>query len=606
MVDAAGTASCWGHSLPRTVVGAGTSFADIAVERVSINGTIHACAIRDDGTLFCFTHKDLTPVQVGTSKWSHVSLGFGKYCGIADGGALYCWTPTSSPARVGTDTDWKTVDTVSDHSCAIKTSGALYCWGLTYQGALGDGDTDHDPSKVVTSPERIAAGTTWKDITVATGTSCGVRTDGALFCWGASGAIELMIESSVPTQVGTDTDWAEAHLAYDHACVKKTSGAMWCWGKDDRGQLGLDWDPAGFSFEPKQVGTDVDWLRLAIGEHFSCATKPDGTVRCFGTDVLGQLGEKAFAHLSPVPVGAPGEWQDVSAYGTTACAVKKDGTLWCWGTGSLLEKASQVPVQRDPATSWASVKLGDWTACGLRSDSSLWCFQNYLPSVASGLTNVTAYAAGGYHQCAITGGTLYCWGSNGWGEIGVDPNTPTQQPTKVGTDTWTSVSAARLATCAIKSDGTNWCWGFGYSGIAEIGTATTWTGLAPITDGSIYRGLQGGALYEWGTASQPVLAGGISDWTKISMLTLHYCGIRADGSLSCKGSNQFGQIGVGTTIDANTPVQVGAAKDWTAVATGQDFTCAVRGAGDLYCWGQNQNGQMGDGTAWSITPRAVE
>jgi alpha-tubulin suppressor-like RCC1 family protein len=133
----------------------------------------------------------------------------------------------------------------------------------------------------------------------------------------------------------------------------------------------------------------------------------------------------------------------VSAGSYHTCAVKTTGTLWCWGNNGLGQ-------------------LGDDT------------ITNRLLPIREGTiaTNWATVSAGASYTCAVkTSGTLWCWGHNGFGQLGdgttvIDRLRPTQEGTAVSN--WATVSAKASHTCAVRTSGTLWCWGHNFRG--EIGS----------------------------------------------------------------------------------------------------------------------------------------
>ena len=124
--------------------------------------------------------------------------------------------------------------------------------------------------------------------------------------------------------------------------------------------------------------------------------------------------------------------------------------------------------------------------------------------------------------------------------------------------------------CALKTDGTLWCWGDNWAGALGDGTTTQRSTPVQVT------------ALENSVAS--VKAG-----------YYHTCAVKTDGSLWCWGGNEKGQLGAGDTISRSTPVRIGPAEGWTAVATGAEHTCATRADGSLWCWGEGADGQLGTG-----------
>lgn len=222
-------------------------------------------------------------------------------------------------------------------------------------------------------------------------------------------------------------------------------------------------------------------------------------------------------------------------------AVKPDGTLWAWGfngsgqlgIGNTDEKNS--PTQIGTATNWQTV------------------------------------SAGGNHSFAIkTDGTLWGWGDNFWGQVGVGTyGTEIYTPTKIGTSTnWKSISVGLNFTLGIKTDGTLWAWGENFFG--QLGIS--------------------------GQTPSPVKVGVETNWQSVDTGNAHTMAIKTDGTLWGWGFNSYGQLGDGTILEKSTPQRIGSDGNWQSIATGNDFTMALKTDGTLWTWGSNFLGQLGDGT----------
>jgi len=187
----------------------------------------------------------------------------------------------------------------------------------------------------------------------------------------------------------------------------------------------------------------------------------------------------------------------------------------------------------------------------------------------------SAVSAGLSHTVAIkSDGTLWAWGYNGSGELGIGTTdyNPHPNPVQIGTDIWASVSAGSSHTMAIKTDGTLWAWGSNSFG--KLGDGTTYLRNSPVQIGS-------------GT-----------DWASVSVGDSHSVARKSDGTLWAWGSNGMGQLGIGTT-DNNShpnPVQIGTDTNWASVSAGGNHTVARKSDGTLWVWGYNDKGQLGDST----------
>src|ERR1700722_3154629 len=186
-------------------------------------------------------------------------------------------------------------------------------------------------------------------------------------------------------------------------------------------------------------------------------------------------------------------------------------------------------------------------------------------------------AAGGDHTCGIrAGGTLWCWGDNTYGQLGLGSHTSADLPRQVTSPArggWASVIADFEDTCAIRTDTTLWCWGDNGFGVLGTGNSTCPDRPTQVTTPA---------------------AGG---WTSVTAGTNHTCATRTDATLWCWGEDEHGQLGYVTPDAPDLPQQVTtpARKGWASVTAGSDDTCASRTGSTLWCWGDNSERQLGIG-----------
>jgi alpha-tubulin suppressor-like RCC1 family protein len=140
-------------------------------------------------------------------------------------------------------------------------------------------------------------------------------------------------------------------------------------------------------------------------------------------------------------------------------------------------------------------------------------------------------------------GTLWSWGFNGNGQLGIGDNTAFDFPVQVGTATdWSDIVCGSFHVLALKTDGTLWAWGLNNNGQLGISNNTS--------------------------QNSPVQVGNETTWSKIEAGLGHSAAIKTDGSLWMWGNNFFGQLGDGTTMDANAPVQIGTDNNWKTISAG--------------------------------------
>jgi alpha-tubulin suppressor-like RCC1 family protein len=253
---------------------------------------------------------------------------------------------------------------------------------------------------------------------------------------------------------------------------------------------------------------------------------------------------------------------------------------------------------------------------------------------ASGPWSVVS--TGALHTCAInTGKSLYCWGANGFGQIGDGTTTRRPSPTRIGSaGAWANVSAGYNHTCATTTGDSLYCWG--YNGTGQIGDGTSGGGndrhspkkigssgvwAAAAAGGNHTCAITtGNSLYCWGyniygqvgdgtsgnSRPSPKKIGTSGVWAGVTTGELHTCAISTGKSLYCWGANEAGSLGDGTTTNRRSPTRIGSAGAWALASAGDYHSCAISTANSLYCWGYNNNGQVGDGTTTQrLSPKKI-
>jgi len=346
------------------------------------------------------------------------------------------------------------------------------------------------------------------------------------------------------------------------------------------------------------------WIGVGNGGGHTCAIRGDGALFCWGFNGDGRLGDGTFEDRAQ-PAGVEGFFsQTVNASGGLfhTCGVKNTGGVWCWGQGSdgQLGSGSTSATASPAAVSGLSsgvveVGAGHYHSCARKSDGTVWCWgkndhgqlgdgtftSRLAAALVPGISGARSLAVGGNHTCIIGGnGGVGCWGSNQYGQLGdggtADRSTPNSVGGVLASDV-VSLSSGSFHTCAVKADGSAWCWGYNLKGRLGDGTLTS--------------------------RSAPTAVSGLSSGvTQISAGGHQTCALKSDGSVWCWGSNQYGQIGDGTTTDRLVPTPVfGLPFPAAGVFCGGAHVCALLDRGALWCWGNNDSGRLGDATTQSRT-----
>jgi alpha-tubulin suppressor-like RCC1 family protein len=310
---------------------------------------------------------------------------------------------------------------------------------------------------------------------------------------------------------------------------------------------------------------------IAVGDHFACALVESGRIWCWGNNSDGAIGIGTYTEAELVPrlvLGLPEPVAQLEASAQRLCTRLADGSIWTWGAtprNILLDDALDVAC----GSAVCVVRKDDVVACrGMPS------YEEYTEVTLPGVLRIVM---GSGHACARDrAGSVWCWGDNTAGPVGTGSPGWVSSPQRVGLPSPALDIAAGTATsCALLDDSSVWCWGHNLFGQVGDGTREN----RPL----------------------PVRVRGLPAIDTIGMGKGHTCAL-SHGTAWCWGKDYFGQLGTGASsphspeYSQTSPVlAVVAPAPLVAIDGGIFSTCGLRADGSVWCWGSNLRGEAGTG-----------
>ena len=289
-------------------------------------GSLHTCALLDDGSVWCwgdnyngqlgngtFGNTD-GPTRVDSAvRFVAISVG-GNTCGIDTASEVWCWGLVSSdegwdysasPQKVDNLSGVREVSVGGGHVCAVDDQNGLYCWGSNNQGQVGNGSRDGVPTPVpiLSNVAQVSAGGEY---------TCFVLLDERAGCWGVNSSFQLgngnkkpRLTPIVNNMFGPSQFVSAGNLG---SCSLKVNKRLWCWGKNESGQIGIGRTSPALVARPYQIKTKVRFQAVERGHYHTCAISLTSQLFCWGNNYYGSVGDgTTLNRLIPTAVVFPSD-----------------------------------------------------------------------------------------------------------------------------------------------------------------------------------------------------------------------------------------------------------------------------------------------------------
>jgi hypothetical protein len=331
-------------------------------------------------------------------EFTQISVG-NMGCGVSPTGAASCWT-SHPPEPVPGGLTFIQVTATSGglfgliHACGLTGSGAAYCWGDNSRGQLGIGlSPGCGPTQTCANPMAVAGGLTFASLSAGDAHTCGILVSGEAYCWGDNGQAQLGAVgddscgapcSPVPVPVMGGLTFTQISAGSRHTCGVTTAGAGYCWGTNILGNLG-NGELVGRADVPTAVVGGLTFSSIDAGWEHSCGVTVESQGRCWGSNDHGALGNGATdtREDTPVPISGSLVVSSISAGARVSCAVTTTGAGYCWGqnsegtvgVGDAAGGDRSVPVPVFGGLTFRSISVNhDMTACGVTNSEVAYCW----------------------------------------------------------------------------------------------------------------------------------------------------------------------------------------------------------------------------------------
>ena len=460
---------------------------------------------------------------------------------------------------------------------AILYDGSLYAWGNNNHGQLGVGLTDKDvlyqnDKKKVNIPGKVIQLIAENELVRNSSTSMydttssfyAITENGELYVWGYNGSGQLgvgdKIDRNTPEKINLSGKIKTLKTSEGLVYAILEDGSLYAWGRNLHGQLGIGDDMDRDT--PTKVTAITGMIKELITNNYynyysTYAIMEDGSLYAWGNNYYGQLGvgDKVNKNTPTLISGISDKIKTLKNNYQSIYAIAEDGLLYTWGSNG-------------------DCKLGIFNfGQDINAPKNV-----KLPNKVKEL--ITSYSSA---YTILEDGSLYAWGKNENGKLGVGKSTNTictpEQVTGINGTIKKLITGSSVY--ALMEDGSLDAWG--YNGSGQLGF---------------------GDEVDKNTPTKVNLPGKIKELIKYS--TSIYT-ILEDGSLYVWGKNESSQLGVGDKVNRNTPTKVNLPSKIKELIIDSSSAYAILEDGSLYAWGKNEDGKLGVGKSTNTiyTPEQV-
>ncbi len=631
-----GTVWTWGYN-NYGELGLGDNVRHLEPTKVNIEGVIdiavgnhHTLLLKQDGTVWAMglnnygqlgnnnTTNTNLPVQVQNLKnIIRIEAGANHSVALKSDGTAYSWgynaygqlgdnttTRRSLPVEVRRIKDIKEISVGRHSTAALDMDGNVWVWGLNTSGQLGLGNKTN-----VILPTKLTTITNVKQVELGTNYGIIVTEDKEVYSFGVNNVGQLGIGNktakTVPTKVMKEDGTALTNIEYvsagtKHVIAKTQDGLAYGWGLDSNSQLGDE--QTTNKLNPVEIKYDstsdkiTQVLEVAAGDTHSILVKEDGTVWTTGKNNYGQIGDdttinrKAWVCISDIRIKVKetsitinkigGEYNLSPVLGVGFNLLYNDGA-----DGDFVYSSKDIKIAEVTQKGVITGNKRGKTKIGITETNTEKIIYVDVYVLEENDIAFPQVVTRGYTTVALkSDGTVWTWGQNSEGQLGLGDNNNRIAPTKVQIDNVVKIATSGTHTLALKKDGSVFAWGANSAG--ELGQGDTQSSNIPMQ-----------VKDETGTEM-------LKDIKEIETASQLSMAVTNDGKVYTWGLGTSGQIGIGTKVNKTLPTKTNGLSNITKIAGG-DLSCyALTDEGEVYSWGANAKGQLGDGTV-TLRPEPV-